>query len=75
MARRFKEFEVVRLLERQEGPGNYSLGEVCVVPAGETGTILNVFEDGAAFEVDFDLNRSGGSHIITLRPDQIEPAA
>jgi hypothetical protein len=73
MAHQFEMFDVVRVLEQHEGRGNYSLGEVCVVPAGETGAILNIFGDGEAFEVDFNLG-THGSHIITLRPHEIEPA-
>jgi hypothetical protein len=73
MAHRFKMFDSVRITERIEAPGTFSLGEVCVVPAGELGTILEVY-GGEAYEVEFSVGQDN-AHALVLRPDQIEPAA
>lgn len=78
----YREFDTVRLKAAQEGPGNYSLGEVHAVPAGAVGTVVSVFGDGdveVEFSVrapEFDGDRlvhPGSSHIITLTPAQIAP--
>ncbi|MBC17096.1 MAG: hypothetical protein CL942_08595 [Desulfovibrio sp.] len=79
-----KEYDTIRLLEAQEGPGHYSQGVVHTVPVGTEGTILEVFDQGASFEVEFtirepefdgdELLHTGTFHIITLKPGQIAPA-
>lgn len=80
----FKQFDTIRLLEAQEGPGHYSQGVVHAVPVGAEGTILEVFDHGASLEVEFTVSEpefdgdtvlhAGTFHIITLKPDQIAPA-
>lgn len=80
----YHEFDIVRILERVERAGNYSLGEVRTVPAGAEGTIIEVFDNGAAFEVEFALSLPvldgdriidpGTWHVLTLTPDQVEAA-
>lgn len=79
----YHELDTVRLLEAQDGPGNYGLGEVHAVPAGALGAVVSVFDDGAV-EVEFAVSQPkfdgdrlvhpGTYHIITLTPDQIAPA-
>jgi hypothetical protein len=79
----YRELDTVRLKAAQDGPGNYSLGEVHAVPAGAVGTVVSVFADGAV-EVEFTIRepelhdgqlvRPGSFHVITLTPAQIAPA-
>lgn len=84
MAALFEEFSAVRLLERHEAESNYGSDGLRLLAAGSVGTIIEVFGNGAAFEVEFTVREpqfdgnkvldAGTFHVVTLRPDQIEPA-
>ncbi len=80
----YKELDTIRLLEAQEGPGNYSQGEVRAVPAGAVGTVLGAAAGGESVEVEFTVREPefdgdevlhpGTFHVLTLKPGQIAPA-
>jgi hypothetical protein len=44
------------------------------VPQGSTGTVLMVFEDGVAYEVEFMDNEGNTLNIITVKDSEIERA-
>jgi len=58
------EFEIVRVTRRVETEG-YS------IPPDTSGTVLAVFDRGAAYAVEI-ADLPGGPEVVTLRADQIE---
>ena len=62
--RTFEEIEVVVL--RRDFPA-HSLN------AGDTGTVVHVYGDGIAYEVEFVEESGYTKALLTLKPDQIGP--
>lgn len=74
-------FDTFRLSEALTAEDLYGHGDVRTLPAGAVGTVIEVFDDGAAFEVEFmvrepqfdggQLRDPGEYHHVTLEPHQM----
>lgn len=77
----FEEYQCVRLKEAQSGKDVFDVNVIHQLPAGQIGTIVHVYSEGAAFMVEFILGERGEDGIIQdpsyttldLRSDQISP--
>lgn len=60
-----EEFDVVRATTQIEGANHLYSKEVCTIPCGEEGTVMMVYNNGEAFEVDFTLGELDGEGMPT----------